>query len=408
LTATPNEPAFWDRGALQKDLGRITDVCHGCRRCFNLCPSFESLFTAIDAHEEDPAKLTAQDHRKVERECFQCKLCFNHCPYTPPHAFDIDFPRQMLRAKSIRAREEGIPFADRRMADVDGVGRLGCLGWPISNWTGGLAKKVLGLHPARRLPPFARRTFASWAAEHVPAAPSPAVALFYSCSVNYNLPHVGRAAVHVLEQNGVELTVPPQRCCGMPYLDAGDVGGAREAARVNVESFLPHARAGRRIVSPGPTCSYVLKHDYPWLLGTPEAREVAAATMDLGEYLTRLKAVRLPVRETPLKIAYQAACHLRAQNIGAPSRDLLARLPGATVRTIERCSGLDGTWGLKAEFYDSSMKVARKLFDEILEFDPDVVATDCPLAALQIEHGTGLRPVHPVELLDRAYGTDVG
>lgn len=407
MTASPNEATFWEPQALQKDLARIYDVCHGCRRCFNLCPSFEILLNAIDAHGEDPAKLTPEDYRGVEKGCFQCKLCFNHCPYTPPHAFDIDFPREMLRAKAQRARAEGIPFADRQMGAVDRVGRMGCRAWPVSNWTSGIAKKLLGIHPERKLPPFARQPFDSWAARNVPSTAGPAVAFFASCSVNYNCPEVGQAAVRTLRHSGVGCVVPAQQCCGMPWLDAGDLEAARAAAQANVEAFLPHARAGRPIVTPGPTCSYVLKKDYPWLLGTPEAAEVAKATLDLGEYLLRLRhegKMKTDFVSTPLKIAYQPPCHLRAQNIGFPSRDLLAKLPGAQVQVIERCSGMDGTWGMKAEWYDASLKVARKLFAELEEFEPDVVATDCPLSAIQIEQGTGLRPSHPVELIWRAYG----
>jgi len=239
-------------------------------------------------------------------------------------------------------------------------------------------------------------------------APAPKkIALFATCTVEYNAPAIGRAAVGVLEHNGVDVALPPQRCCGMPYLDGGAVEECRTLIRDNVRTLAAAVREGRDIVSPGPTCSYMLKQEYPWLDGSDDARLVAAHTRDLFEYLAGLQAEgRLDTRFShPVgAVTYHVPCHLRAQNIGTKSADVLRLIPDAKVDVVERCSAVDGTWGFKREYFDLSMKVARPLFDAVRAAGAPTVATDCPLAALQIAQGTGVEPRHPIQVLARAYG----
>jgi Fe-S oxidoreductase len=234
------------------------------------------------------------------------------------------------------------------------------------------------------------------------------VALFATCSVEYNDPATGKAAVTVLEKNGVDVTLPAQRCCGMPYLDGGAVTEARRLIADNVKSLAEEVRQGREIVVPGPTCSYMLKQEYPWLDGSEDAHLVAAHTRDLFEYLASLHDQgRLDTRfpNAPGTISYQLPCHLKAQNMGTRSADVL-RLTGAPVEVIERCSAVDGTWGMKKEYFELSMKLAGPLFRDVEEAKPERVATDCPLAALQIHQGTGRVARHPIQILAEAYGLD--
>jgi Fe-S oxidoreductase len=176
-----------------------------------------------------------------------------------------------------------------------------------------------------------------------------------------------------------------------------------------VTTLAAAVREGREIVVPGPTCSYMLKQEYPWLDGSEDAALVAAHTRDLFEYLAGLHAQgRLDTRfpRPPGRIAYQLPCHLRAQNLGTRSADVL-RLTGARVEVIERCSAVDGTWGLKTRYFPLSMKLAEPLFRDVAAAGPDRVATDCPLAALQIRQGTGQEARHPIRVLAEAYGLDV-
>jgi glycerol-3-phosphate dehydrogenase subunit C len=314
------------------------------------------------------------------------------------------------------------------LGNVDLVGRLGSLAAPLSNWMNELSvhrafmQAVAGIHRDRNLPKFHRRTFSSWfksrPAASKPAAPAAGaprepkppkkVALFHTCSVEYYEPATGRAAVRVLERNRVDVRVPAQRCCGMPYLDGGAVDQAKALIRDNVKSLAAAVREGCEIVVPGPTCSYMLKQEYPWLDGSEDAKLVAANTRDLFEYLARLQATgELDTNfSRPVgAVTYHVPCHLRAQNIGHKSADVLRAIPGASVTVVEKCSAVDGTWGFKKEYYELSLKVAKPLFDAVAGGAP-IAATDCPLAALQIEQGTDRKPKHPIEVLASAYGLE--
>jgi len=241
----------------------------------------------------------------------------------------------------------------------------------------------------------------------VPAAIK--VAFFHTCTVEYNDPATGRAAVRVLERNRVDVSLPPQRCCGMPYLDGGAVDEAKALIRDNVKSLAAAVREGRTIVVPGPTCSYMLKQEYPWLDGSDDAKLVARNTRDLFEYLAELHAGgKLDTRFTRSTgaVTYHVPCHLRAQNIGLKSAEILRLIPGAEVNVVEKCSAVDGTWGFKKQYHELSLKLAKPLFDSITSAGAPVTATDCPLAALQIEQGTGRQAKHPIRVLAAAYGIE--
>jgi len=446
-------PEFWKPDKIAAELRRVYDICNGCRRCLPLCPSFKVMFDRldVDAVDGDVERLPAADVKEVVDLCYQCKLCYNHCPYTPPHRWAVDFPRLMLRARAVEARSRGVRFQDRMLGNTELVGRLGSLTAPLSNWMNELGvhrafvEAVAGIHRERNLPRFHRQTFSTWfrarchdaqkprvspeaapptadtppspgrgrdaSAAGVPTGRVPAaykVALFATCTVEYNAPAIGRAAVRVLERNGVDVSLPEQRCCGMPYLDGGAVDQCRALVRDNVRTLAQAVREGREIVSPGPTCSYMLKQEYPWLERSEDAKLVAANTRDLFEYLARLHAgggldTSFPRRVGP--VTYHMPCHLRAQNIGTKSADVLRLIPGTTVEAVERCSAVDGTWGFKKEYYELSLKVAKPLFDAVTAGAP-LTATDCPLAALQIEQGTGRTARHPIQILADAYGLD--
>lgn len=456
---SPQEPVFWDRAALREETTRVLDICHGCRRCVHLCPSFTNVFKRIDEIEDqqtaaaggvsaaavlasastemkeeghhaaalDPTLASMQnpvealsdlDHQKVVSECFHCNLCYNLCPYHPPHRFQLDFPKLMQRHVAVNVKEGKGRLRDKILAQVDLMGTLSSYFAPLVNFMNRwrpnrlLLRALLGIHPDRNLPLFHFETFKNWWDGRGPKARAAGrVAVFYTCSVNYNEPHIGKAAVAVLEKNGFEVVCPPQECCGMPHLDGGDLDSARAAAKHNVARFLPFAQQGVPIVAVGPTCSYMLKRDYPDLLQTEDSRLVAKATFDLTEFLMKLKkqgklSLDFKEGEGAGKVAYQPACHLKNQNIGLKSKELLELLPATTVAVVDRCSGHDGTWSMKEEFYELSMKYAKKLFDEIQQTGADAVSTDCPLAALQIHQGTGRAAVHPIELVAKAYGVD--
>lgn len=413
----PRDASFFDPKAAEQELRRVTELCDGCRRCHRLCPSFDYMLDeAVDKNDGDVSKITAGDYRKIVDLCWQCKLCFNHCPYTPPHRWDIDFPRLMLRAKAARARAEGVSRPDRWLGNVDRVGEIGSATAPFSNWANSFAparavmEAVIGIDRTRNLPRFHHKTFARWFRERGGGRIKDGrkVGFFFSCSVNYNEPQVGRDAVSVLETNGCSVTCPEQVCCGMPFLDGGDLEAAARNAGKNIAALLPLVEQGADIVVPQPTCSYVFKKEYPMLVPGREADSIAAKTRDLFEYLANRQSEGSLRTEFPGKrpgrIAYQMPCHLRAQNMGFKTRDVLQLIPGTEVQVVEKCTAMDGTWAMKKEYYPLSLTYARKAVAEMEEARPDTFATDCTLSALQIEAVRGRRPAHPITLLREAYG----
>jgi glycerol-3-phosphate dehydrogenase subunit C len=419
----PASHDFFDPAGVEKEMRRVADICHTCRRCYNLCPSFDVLFRAFDRPEVDGEveRLPVRDLAEFSDLCYECKLCIPHCPYYPPHRWDVDVPRLVFRDRAARVKHDGKPgLRERVLSSADAMGAVASAVAPLANALNEsrvsrvLMEKMLGVHRDRLLPTWSGETFLQWwsnrggATQPSRRAPeADRVVLFVTCSVNANNPEIGRAAVAVLEKNGCEVVVPAQRCCGMPFLESGDLDSARECRSNNVTSLLPFVRAGYTIVSSGPTCSLMLRKEYPVLGPEDEAKEIAARTLDLCEYLMRRHAAgRLSTdfERSPGRVLYQVACHLKVQDIGFKSRDLLQLIPGSEVVTIERCTGHDGTWSMKTEYFPTSMKIGKPVFDAIRAERPDRVATDCPLAGLQIQQGTGQRAKHPIQIFAEAYG----
>lgn len=418
LSYNPNDGRYWDKSGLNQELERVFEICHLCRLCFNLCPSFPELFKAVDGHDGDVRKLTPAEVDRVIDTCFQCKICYVKCPYTPGdgHEFQLDFPRLMLRANALRRKERGFDLRSRVLSRPEFLGKMAgkCAG--LANWANrntllrvGL-ELALGIHREKILPEFHSETFEDWYRKvPAPAGDASKAILFVTCSVNYNNPQVGKDTVEVFSKNGISLGCPKQNCCGMPALEAGDIELAKRLARQNVESLYPHVQAGKKVLAIDPTCSYTLRKEYPELVGTPEAKELAAATRDLCEYLFELKKegkFNRDFRSTPGRIGYHLPCHLKAQNIGYRSRDMMRLIPGTTVKLVEHCSGHDGTWAMKKEFFPLAMLTGKKAFDELAAAEADLLASDCPLASIQIDQALGRRPIHPIEVLARAYRPD--
>jgi Fe-S oxidoreductase len=411
--ASLHDSEYLERDALDAELVRVFEKCQDCRRCLPLCPSFPSLFDALDRHELEAAKLTKPEMREVVDLCYQCKLCYNHCPYHPPHEWAVDFPKLMSRAKLVQAKEEGIPLAERVGSQQDLMGKASCLSAVVTNAAFKnravrfLMEKGTGIDRRWIMPTYENRPFSKDLQRHrTVSGENGRAILFTTCFVEYSEAKTARAALEVLEHNGVAVEGGYQACCGAPFLHGGDLPSAKRNAAKVVAGLIARVREGVPVVVPGPTCSYQLKNEYPELLGSDDARAVAAATQDLGEFLFKLAAAKKLKREFTKKlgrIAYHLPCHLKAQNIGFRSMQLLG-LVSDDVRMIDACSGVDGTWGMKARWWEQSQRIAGKLVLEIQSAEPEQIATDCPLAALRILERTGKQAVHPVVLLHEAYG----
>ena len=420
LSYSPIEAKYHDPEMLAMELERVFDICHGCRLCFNLCPSFPALFKAVDAHDGDVRKLTSSETDNVIDTCYQCKLCYIKCPYTPGdgHHFQLDFPRLLQRAKVMRVEKHGLQLRERLLGNPDLLGKLaGLVPWlanlanriPPNRW---VMEKLLGIHRKKLLPDFHGQSFQGWFDSgrhgHKLDGGNGKVFLFPTCFVNFNNPDVGKAAVEVFARNDLTVKCDYRRCCGMPALDGGDVPRAQELARANIAQLLPYVKEGYKVLAINPTCSMMMRKEYPDLVGGGDADLLAGAVMDPNEYLDILRKdgkLNKAFKSTPKTINCHVPCHLRAQNIGYRSRVMMRGIGGDTeVELVTECCVHDGTWAMKKEFFELSLQWGGKAFEGMK--GEALVTTDCPLAAIQFEQATGKRPMHPLQVLARAYRED--
>jgi glycerol-3-phosphate dehydrogenase subunit C len=427
ITYDPHHRKYLDESDVRDELTRVYDLCHGCRLCFKFCSAFPSLFEMIDKHDDQDAhKLTHTEQNQIVDECFQCKLCYVNCPYIPGQSeWELDFPRLMLRADAMlhetgqKSRRDKITTA--AIARTDLIGKVSSAVAPIANKT--LSKpnspmrkvieKVAGVSAQRVLPPFTKQRFSTWFKKRTSqrvGTQQASVILFPTCLVEYQDAAIGKDLVKVYERNGVDVSLcDDTTCCGAPWLHSGDIGQFTKVGAKNVARLAAEVRAGKDIVVPQPTCSYVLKKDYIDYIGGPDAALVAEHTYDASEYLWKLHKGTDTSLDTQFDgeamgdVTYHTPCHLRAQNIGFKSRDLM-KLAGAKVTLVQQCSGMDGMWGMKAGNEEFSLPVAQKLKAELEKAGGDVVAGDCHLANTVIFEQTGRTASHPIQLIARAYG----
>lgn len=421
--------AFYDEPALFGELERVFDICHGCRRCFNLCNAFPTLFDAIDESETmELDSVPKEVFWKVVDHCYLCDMCYmTKCPYVPPHPWNVDFPHLMLRAKAARFRKEGASRRDRLLSSTDAVGRFA--GIPIvvqavnatnrSRIGRKLLEKTLGVHRDAPVPDYhtrtARKRLRAHAVESGDAAEAtPAtrgrVVLFTTCYGNRNMPSLAEDLVAVYEHNGIPVALAEQEvCCGMPKLELGDLETVARYKETNVRALASWVERGWDIVTPIPSCTLMFKQELPLMFPDDEAvAKVRDAMFDPVEYLMlrhRAGKLRTDFSRSLGKVAYQVPCHLRVQNIGLKTRELLMLAPDTEVEAIERCSGHDGTYAVKQEYHEISRKIARPVVNRVQKSDAQHFVSDCPMAAEQIAQDLDNHDAqHPMGLLRHAYG----
>ena len=423
------DPDFFDEESLFKELERVYDLCHGCRRCFSLCNSFPLLFDAID--ESPTSELDGVDKKvywEVVDHCYLCDMCYmTKCPYVPPHPWNIDFPHLMLRAKAVKFRKGETRMRDKVLSSTDLVGSIA--GIPVIsqvvNAVNGSAlgrrvlDKTLGVHPQAPIPAYhsdsGRKRVARGDKPGLAVKPTAEtkgkVALFTTCYCNRNEPDIDDDLATVFRHNGIPVSVIPQeRCCGMPKLELGDLESIEQAKNVNIPAMAAMVDQGYDIVAPIPSCVLMFKQELPLLYpDDPQVQKVKAAMFDPFEYLMlrhKEGLLRTDFAQQLGKVSYHVPCHLRVQNLGLKTRDTLKLVPGTEIEAIERCSGHNGTYGVKREYRDTSMKIGKPVFNKVAAATPDYYASDCPMAGHQIESGVeGAKPpTHPLKLLRMAYG----
>ncbi|MGD0525193.1 MAG: heterodisulfide reductase-related iron-sulfur binding cluster [Polyangiaceae bacterium] len=420
----PGSERYWDPRDLESEMRRSFEICHNCRMCVGYCGTFPDLFARVDRDVETRGAtgaelLDAAAFESATELCWQCKLCYVKCPYTKDegHEWQLDVPRLLSREKAQRAKRNGVTLQDRVLGEPQLLGRMTAGPMArVANFVNAnrLVRKgvsaVAGISEHFPLPPFGETSFAGWLKRHDPlpeAGTRGTVALFATCLADYNFPRIAACAVRVLEKNGWSVVRPEQTCCGMPNIDGGDVDAARAKVHTNVASLVREVELGRRIVSLQPTCGYMIRKEWGELAPGDDTRRVAAATIDVMELLEQQRKDKTLVRifaQGVGKVAYHAACHLRAQKIGYPAARVLGVLPDTEVEVVEQCSAVDGTWGMKTQHYEMGKRYAQKLVRGLDRVEGARVVTDCALSSRRILAETGVSPLHPVEALAEAYG----
>jgi len=420
-------PDFYDEKSLFDEMERVFDICHGCRRCVSLCESFPTMFDLVD---ESPTMevdgVVKSNYWNVVDHCYLCDLCYmTKCPYTPPHEWNVDFPHLMLRAKAFKFKNGHVKIRDRILTSTDTVGNLA--GIPVVAQLVNAANKfgparkalevILGVHPDAKLPSYHSYTLRRKLTNHESKVTVEAagrtkgkVALFATCYTNRNEPGPGQDFVAVFEHNGISITIAQQeRCCGMPKLELGDLEAVKAAKEFNVPVLAKLVDEGWDLTGLVPSCVLMFKQELPLMFpDDPDVLKVKAAFFDPFEYLMlRHKDGKLKTDfKTSLgKVAYHAACHQRVQNIGQKTREILSLIPNTEVEIIERCSGHDGTYAVKKEFYPSAMKIVKPVVERVKNSEASHYSSDCSMAGHHIENAlkNGQAPSHPISLLRMAY-----
>ncbi len=442
LEAPTRHPLAWqdadfhDEPSCTRELERVFDICHGCRRCVSLCNSFPTLFDLIDESKTGEVDGVAKaDYAKVVDHCYLCDLCYmTKCPYVPPHAWNLDFPHLMLRAKAIKFKKGEVTAAEKFLASTDVHGQFA--GIPIvvqavnavnrTKTARKLMDTALGVDPGAWMPELAAKRF-RWSAEKGRAtvvtngARTPGkVAVFATCFINYNEPGIGHDLLKLLEHNEIPyVIVEKESCCGMPKLELGDLEGVARHKEANIPVLARYAAEGYAIVSAVPSCTLMFKQELPLMFpDCAQTQAVQAAMFDPFEYLVARHKdglLKLDFKTALGKVSYHIPCHGRVQKIGKKTEEmfkLVGQTVGVQLNTVERCSGHAGTYGVKTAFHATAMKIGKPVFKAMAKDEPDYIASDCPMAGHHIAQGMQIAGtpakalLHPLSLVRLAYGLE--
>ena len=408
---------------------RVFDICHGCRRCFNLCDSFPKLFDMIDVSKnEDVESLSSNQFKPVVDACTLCDMCFmTKCPYVPPHEFDLDFPHLMLRYRAAQKKLNKLPVVPAQLAQIDRNAKLGVMFSLLINWMSNIKNKLLrkilelvtGIDKRVKLPAYNSQTFTNYFKKNKDLINSDApsknrkVLIYSTCFVNFNKKDTGIAALKVLKKNGVEVQEAYPGCCGMPFLEQADLTKVVEQAKKVSKDLLEWVDKGYQVITLTASCGLMLKFEWPLLLPNDEnIKKLSKNISDIDEYIVDIaqnEGLAEGLQEIDGGVTVHNACHARAQNMGIKARDMLKLIPNIKMDVVERCAGHGGTFGVMKETYDLAIKVGRPTARQIKSKNNKYLASDRPLAGKQLkqlETDTKIvndEALHPIELIAKSY-----
>ena len=424
------DPDFLNFEKLDEEMRRVFDICHGCRRCFNLCDSFPTLFDKIDTSEQgEVISLSSNQFGAITDACTMCDMCFmTKCPYVPPHEFNLDFPQLMLRYKTYQRKQGRFPFAIRQLANVDVNGRMAVIVSTLVNWMSSTKNKLfrnlmdiaVGVHKKVVLPQYNNRTFADCFKKlkknALPNSQAKRKVVIYStCFVNFNKKETGESAFKVLHHNGVEVEHSYAGCCGMPHLEQGEPEEVVKQAKKISKELLKFVEKGYRVVTLTASCGLMLKFQWPLLVpDNEEVKKLSQNTSDIDEYIVDIannEGLKKGLEEIDGGVTLHHACHARAQNMGNKARDMLQLIPNIEMNTVERCSGHGGTFGITKNGFEIAKKVGKPTANSIKKNGDTYLASDCPLAGKHLhqisqtdaDSSIKSKALHPIELMAKSY-----
>ncbi len=421
------DPDFLNPEKIDQEMRRVFDICHGCRRCFNLCDSFPKLFDYIDESEEgEVSSLSSDKFKPVVDACTLCDMCFmTKCPYVPPHEFDLDFPHLMLRYRMLQKKNGEISNTTKQLAKIDRNAKIGVFLSGIVNWVSNvkntLFRKILELFTGidRRvvLPKYNSETFSNYFKKFkkniVGKDTNRKVVIYSTCFVNFNKKNTGEAALKVLHHNNVEVEHSYAGCCGMPYLEQADPEQVVKQANLVSKELLKYVDQGYKVITLTASCGLMLKFEWPLLLPDDEGiKKLSKNTFDIDEYIVDIannEGLVEGLQEIDGGVTVHHACHARAQNMGNKARDMLKLIPNVKIDVVERCAGHGGTFGVMKETHDMAIKVGKTTASTVKRKNNKYMASDCPLAGKhikQLAEDTNIvsdEALHPIELLAKSY-----
>ncbi len=424
-----NHPDYLDQKKLDKEMRRVFDICHGCRRCFNLCDSFPKLFDMIDeSKNEDVESLSNDQLSSVVDSCTFCDMCFmTKCPYVPPHEFDLDFPHLMLRYKALQKKQNKLKIFPAQLAKIDRNAKIGVtFSWFI-NWISNIQNKILrkmleiitGIDKKVKLPKYNSETFTNYFRKNKnfikieDQSSDRKVVIYSTCFVNFNKKNTGIAALKVLKKNGIEVQEAYPGCCGMPFLEQADLPKVVEQAKKVSSDLLKWVDKGYKVITLTASCGLMLKFEWPLLLPRNEnIKKLSKNVFDIDEYIvdiSKKEGLAKGLNEIDGGVSVHHACHARAQNMGNKARDMLKLIPNIKIDVVERCAGHGGTFGVMKETHNLALKVGKPTARQIKNKNNKYMASDCPLAGKhlkQLEADTNIKndeALHPIELIAKSY-----
>ena len=422
-------PEYLNEEALDAEMRRQFEVCHSCRRCFNLCESFPTLFDLIDeSKNEDLESVDSKEFPKVVDKCTLCDMCFmTKCPYVPPHEFNIDFPHLMLRYRTLQKTKGKLNKIPQELAKIDRNAKIASIAPSIANW--GSDKKNLitrkplqtltGIDQNAELPKFEKKTYIQKSKDITKDINKDApafgrkVAIYSTCYVNYNNTSVGVAAEKVLLHNGVEVKPVYPGCCGMPYLEQSQHEKVVKQSELVSNELCKLIDDGYDIVTLTASCGLMLKFEWPLLNPENEKiKKLSKHTYDIDQYISDIskkEGLTNGLSQVDGGITVHNSCHARAQNMGNKALEMLRNLPETKVDVVERCAGHGGTFGVMKDTRKAAVKYGRTTARQIKNKKTKYVVSECPLAS---KHLDGLLnenteeeiiSMHPIEILSKSY-----